>query len=201
MTPVNRKVSHYHDGTAGGILECRGATIVEVVAYLAVLAVIMNFCAMIFVHTLRMASVGEKALDTIRAVQTIRADFTSSVREASHIAPAAGEYVTGESRIVLAMPRTEESPGAERFVVFSSLGEGKLVKATIAEEDGEIHLIGIVTYPATFERIHFVLGGMELARAKTATLELQTLRSGPQADEIDPIVVVAALRAPGGNGS
>ncbi|MFO7973999.1 MAG: hypothetical protein R6V12_05125 [Candidatus Hydrogenedentota bacterium] len=138
-----------------------GITLVHMLAYITILAVVINLGATLFVAVLRMHDAGANALENSQTVRHIETDVREVVSEAVAVRPALGDYATSEGAVVLELPPDEES-GNARYAVLQRGGDDKdyvLRRMAFEQTPQELKLIYMKTYRPKFQMLEFVHAG------------------------------------------
>ncbi|MCL4694799.1 MAG: hypothetical protein KJ060_20080, partial [Candidatus Hydrogenedentes bacterium] len=75
-----------------------GMTLLEMLAYIAGLAIFINICAVAFIQGNRLMQVGETALLRMNAASEIQRDFTLAVREAVSVEAECSGFVSSSAQ-------------------------------------------------------------------------------------------------------
>jgi len=133
-----------------------GMTLLEVLGCIAILAVVINLAAGVFVTSTRLSVLGTGALDKMWAVEDIRSEFVSAVRTSSAVCCGVGKYRSGTDQLVLETTQSGDQKGGKRYVVFGPIGsDSRLDKLVILERDGKQSAERFVTYPLDLDSIQF----------------------------------------------
>jgi len=174
----------------------KGMTLIEVLGYVAVIAVVINLATSVFIRSSRLAAMGTGALDTVNAVEEIRDEFTAAVRRSSGISARIGEHRSGSDRLVLTMPQLAGEEGVRRYVVFGRLSsDPRLSKLVVVERDGSLSAERFVTYRQDLDSIRFRYDMEDLREAKLVVMEIKTKRTVDRGKRQAPYGFTAAMRA------
>lgn len=140
-----------------------GITLVHILAYVTILAVVINLGATLFVALLRMHDAGSSALETSRMVRRIEAEVHDSVSEAVALHPRIGDYTTSEDAIVLELPPNEETGNARYAVLQRLVDEDEFVLRRLAFEEtpAGLNVSYMKTYRAKFKMLELIHWGVE----------------------------------------
>ena len=142
--------------TRTGSADRAGMTLLEVLGCIAILAVVINLAASVFITSTRLSVLGTSVLDKMCAVEDIRSEFVGAVRASTRVCSSVGKYRSGPDQIVLQMAQPGDQKGVKRYVVFGPIGsDSRLDKLVILEKDGKHTAERFVTYPIDLESIQF----------------------------------------------
>ncbi|GAG14139.1 unnamed protein product, partial [marine sediment metagenome] len=174
----------------------KGITLIEMLGYIAVIAVVINLATSVFIRSSRLAAMGTGALDRVNAVEEIRDGFTAAVRRSSGISAGIGEHRSGSDRVVLTMPQLAGEEGVRRYIVFGLLGDDpRLNKLVVVERDGNLSAESFVTYRQDLDSIRFSYETEDLREAKLVVMEIETKRTVDRGKRRAPYRFTAAMRA------
>ncbi|MDQ1256994.1 MAG: hypothetical protein QG656_1595 [Candidatus Hydrogenedentes bacterium] len=170
-----------------------GYSLLECLAYVAVLSVVINLAAGTFASSLRLSRLGTEAAARVDACEDIRRDFTDAVRGATGVAPSAGPYTTGADCIVLALPARD---GANRYAILGQLmDDGQFYCVRAVEREGGLGVEHRTAYHRAFDAIRFACDSPDTAQTRSVTLELEP-ELPKRGDAPRPVYrFIAALRA------
>ena len=169
---------------------------IEVLGYIAVIAVVINLATSVFIRSTRLSALGTGALDRMNAVEEIRDGFTTAVRRASGVNAGMGEHQSGSDRVVLTMPQLAGEDGVRRYVVFGLLGaDPRLSKLVVVERDGNLSVERFVTYRQDLDSIRFSYDTDEIDEAKLVVMEIETKRTDNRGKRRAPHRFAAAMRS------
>ena len=167
---------------------CRGMSLMEVLVYTAISAVVLNLCAVTFVNTTRIASHSTERVMRQQALAQFSRDFVRTVHGASRVLPNAGSAATGENQVVLDTP---DGP-----VVVGVAGKA-LAIWQLKSEDNTWSIRRITTYPVGFTGIRFELDTANVVEARRITARIAgPARKDPE-DKANDRVIVAGMRVNG----
>jgi len=148
-----------------------GTTLVEMLAYVAILAVVINLALSLFLSASRLSMLGTSGLDKMVVLETMREDFTETVREAVAVTERVAAYRADEDTLVLELP---SEPGeGRRFAVFGMMGaEPRLSRLVLIEKDGAFAAERLDTYRLDLEQAGFTLDAADPAQARRASLHV-----------------------------
>jgi hypothetical protein len=156
-----------------------GLSLLEVLACAAILGVVINLCASVFVTSSRLSVLGTTALDRIHVVQEIRDGFISTVRESCAVVPTLSEYSSGSEQIILEMAQRPAQKAGKRYAILGRFGsESRLGRLKILEKDGKYSAEGFVTYPLEFDSIRFGYDKSTVHEARLISLEFDIKNTG-----------------------
>lgn len=156
-----------------------GYSLIEMLGYIAVLAVVINLSVSLFISTTRLSANVSLAFDRIEGIEEIREEFTSIVHEASSISPGVASYVTSEDRLVLVLPPLPGEEGASRFAILGELkGDGRFAKLILTARDGVFDTEYLATYGQEFTSQRFTYDTARPEEARLVRLELEVNNEG-----------------------
>ncbi len=150
-----------------------GAGLLEMLGYIAVLGVVINLAAGVFISTMRLNAYSTAALDKIATIANINDEFAEAVRGSFAVSEGIGVYKSGADRVVLETPG---SPGETKYIVLGLLDGARLSKLTLIEKDGKLEAGGCVTYRQDLESVHFRYDADSIRDARTVTMEIAARR-------------------------
>ena len=156
-----------------------GMTLLELLGCAAVLAVVINLAAQVFITSSRLSVLGTTSLDSAGVVEDIRDEFVAAVHQSYAIAPSVGNYRSDSEQLILALAPSAREGGAERYIVFGRIGsKSRLSKLVISEKDGAYVAERFVTYPVDLESIRFTYDKSDPHEARLVSLELRVRNEG-----------------------
>ena len=101
--------------------DAAGYTLIELLAYLSVFAVVVNLAGSLFVSAGRLRMMGNEALERMQALDEMGRRFTDAVHESSGVAREADGFTTSDETLVLNLPHDRYAVmgrlrGDDRFV-------------------------------------------------------------------------------------
>ncbi len=180
----------------------RGYTLIELLAYAFVLAIIVNMSVTLFLNAKRLSNLGEMAFERISGVDEIGREFTDAVLQSDAIVNELNGIVTDEECLVLSQPAIPFSgaggPPAEvgrRYVVFRAVREGQYLRAEEYLEDGEgLSLEKLKTFALPIAGLRFEYGSERPEQSRTVRLHLHIDSGGTPNTTPSENVFVASLR-------
>ena len=153
-----------------------GMVLIEALAYVAILAIVVNVTMSVFVSASRLSLLGTTALDRLTMVEHIREGYARTVREAQGVVSVVGAYRTGGDRLVLEMPRSPEHADARRYVVFGFITSTScLGRLEIIEKDGQYSAAAYSTYALPVSALRFGYDTPDPEQARLMSLEVDVL--------------------------
>ena len=133
-----------------------GVTLLELLGYVLAFAIVINLALSLFLDSTRLNALGVEVLDKIGQTEEIRREFQEAVRECSSVCKQAGTFETGADQLVLqTQPDSAEGEQA-RYVIFQTVQSPKrLRKIVIAEKNGNLDTLSVVTYPLEVDLVKF----------------------------------------------
>lgn len=151
-----------------------GYSILEMLGYIAVFAVILNLAVSLFISTTRLSAYATTAMDRIEGIEEVHREFADAVHEAVDVSPGVASYVSGGDRLVLELPQAPGGKGGARYAVLGDLkGNGRMAKLILTERDGAFETEYMATYGQIFVGIRFLYNTVEPAGARLVRLELE----------------------------
>jgi len=156
-----------------------GMTLLEVLGCVAILAIVINLAASVFITSTRLSALGTSALDKMCAVEDIRSEFVGAVRTSSGVCSGVAKYRSGTDQLVLQIAPPGDQKGDKRYVVFGPIGsDSRLDKLVILERDGKQSAERFVTYPLDLDSIQFKYDSDVPDRAHLVSLEISVRNDG-----------------------
>lgn len=145
------------DKTAHGPRKSRkrnaGYTVMEMIVYVAVLAIAINLCGKLFLSGSRLSALNTQALDRLLAVSEIEKEFGRAARESVALVPEAGKYRSGEHVVVF---RAEPEAGAPCYVVFGAVRDAEHVsRMDLVQRNGTLACVRFETFRQPLSSIVF----------------------------------------------
>ncbi|MBX7255187.1 MAG: hypothetical protein K1Y02_02405 [Candidatus Hydrogenedentes bacterium] len=135
----------------GGLFEAAGTTLLEMMGYSFILAILAVLCLQVFQNSSRLAAVGGGAVDRIENLAMLEDDFRKSVHESSGVQSNVAGFESNENQLVLRMA------DGERYTVFGMAeGTKRLCKRTIRVKDGAWDLERAIAYPIDLSAVSFL---------------------------------------------
>lgn len=153
----------------------RGMTLIELLVYVAVFAVVLNVSISVFVRATRLSLLGTRTVDEMRMIGRIGQDFTETVRGAKRVCAEAGPYTTTEDTLVVELP----SPAGEgrRYAALGVLNPvPRFGKVEFTLKDGVLQVQRGITYPLDLDEARFEYNGSEPANTRSVSLRLLVKR-------------------------
>ncbi|GMU94114.1 MAG: hypothetical protein AMXMBFR4_31720 [Candidatus Hydrogenedentota bacterium] len=191
------------DGTRGelflrresrGIAEDLGATLIELLGYFFVLAIIVNLATGVFVQSSRLSALGVQTLESMRALQSIQGAFAQAVRASNGVAAEVGRFRSGPSTLVLRMAGGGADTGAREFIVFGTFGGERIQRWHVRMEDGAEHVEGITSYPLVVADVRFVYDSPYPETSRLITMQIQPKQAALKKRDSQPNTMSAAPR-------
>ena len=179
-----------------GSANVAGMTLLELLGCVAILAVVINLTASVFITSTRLSVLGTTALDRMWAVEEIRSEFAGAVRASSGVCTSVGKYRSGTDQLVLRTARPTEQEGVKRYVVFGPIGaDSRLSKLVIVEKNGKHSAERFVTYPLDLDSIGFKYDANVPHEARLVSLEISIRNEGSKHKTGAPHRFSAAMRS------
>jgi type II secretory pathway pseudopilin PulG len=161
----------------------RGATMVELVVYIAILAVMVNLAVGTFASAMRLNTRGMETLETARALGVVQEDFRRTVREAVALPDAAGIWTSDGDTLVIELA---PEGGNRRYAVFGVLDDPAQISRHLfsVRPDGSVEPLAMRTY-------NLNVGSVAFDRVRVPGCAAMTLRT---ARGREPRVLLATPR-------
>ncbi len=144
-----------------------GVTLFEMLAYTALLAVILNIAMGLFSMGLRLSRLTQEGLGRVETVNAVGQTFQDAVQAATRVVPVLGPYSTGPGQLVLRGTATNKN----RFVVFGQFdSDARLIVSEIVEEDGQLVVDKVARFPLPLDKLAFEYGAGILGETRCVTL-------------------------------
>ena len=171
-------------------------TLIEVLGYVAVIAVVINLATSVFIRSSRLAALGTGALDRVNAVEDIRDGFIAAVRGSSGVSAGIGDHRSGSDRVVLTMPQRSGEDAVRRYIVFGPLrSDSRLSKLAVIEQDGKLSAESFVTYPQDLDSIRFSYDTVDSSESRLVMMDIETKRTVDRGRKRAPCRFAAAMRS------
>ena len=171
-TKVQYSRSRAHGGPVFG--HASGLSLFEVLMFSVLFVMLGAVAYSVFYNSVRLSAMHTSALDRIRAVETVREEFSQTVRESAGIAAGVGVHRTGADAVVLRIPPSPENGAAPRYVVFGRiLGKPPLVRMEVAEENGQYTTTSFSRYPLPAKAVHLDFDTADPLKARRVALEIE----------------------------
>lgn len=172
-----------------------GMTLLEVLGCVAILAIVINLAASVFITSTRLSMLGTTALDRMWAVDEIRSEFAGAVRASTGVCSGVGRYRSGTDQLVLQMARPREQKEVKRYMVFGLIGsDSRLGELVILEKNGRHSAERFVTYPLDLDSIRFKYDANVPHEAHLVSLELDVRNDGGSHNRRAPHRFTSAVR-------
>ena len=166
-----------------------GYTLLEMIAYIGLMAVVINLAAGAFLNQHRLNIAGVEALDRVREMDRLSGDVRGLIRQAEAVLPEGAGWTTSEEALVLALPPQGED--GDRIAVLGLLGPEDRFGWVIFEGETVIRAGG---YRLDFEEARFTFDAGDPVSARRVTLELTPAYTFGEKREPFPRYVTGALR-------
>ncbi len=169
----------------------RGYTLIELLVYAFVLAIIVNMSVSLFLNAKRLSALGEMAFDRIGGVEEIGREFRDAVRQSDGIAPDLDAIETDEHCLVL----TRTGAKGRRYVVIRADTEGQYLRLEEYSRNGkELWLERLKTFALPIAGIRFEYGSERPEHSRTVQLHLEIDNKGTPNTTPAENVFIASLR-------
>jgi hypothetical protein len=175
-----------------------GMSLVEVLGCIAILGVVINLGASVFITSTRLSALGTTALDRMHVVEDIRGGFTNTVRESCAVVPTLSEYRSGNEQVILEMAPTQRSE--KRYAILGRLGSGsRLSRLVVVGEDGDYSAESFRTYPLDLDTIRFGYDKSAMQDVRLVSIEFDIKDEGNRRSKRAAHKFTAAMRAISGS--
>jgi len=170
---MNTRPQSTRAGRCRGRSNDAGMSLLEMMGYMAVLAVLVNLTLTLFIGASRLSVLGTTALDRLRTVEDVREGFTETVREARRVVPGVGVYKTGPGQLVLELPREASDGDTRRYAVLGHITSALcLGRIEVLERGGVCEADSYSTYALPIAGVRFEYDSEHLERVRLVTLQL-----------------------------
>jgi hypothetical protein len=130
-----------------------GYSLIEMLVYVAILAVGVNLCGALFVTSMRLSALGSEKLERIQGAAELENEFREAVRSGEAVIPEFGAYRSGPGQVVL---RAGAVDGAPRYLVLGAVRDAEhLSKLEIIDRPGKPEAAAFVTYAPRLSALEF----------------------------------------------
>jgi len=171
-----------------------GMSLVEVLGCIAILGVVINLGASVFITSTRLCALGTTALDRMHVVEEIRDGFTGTVRESCAVVPTLSEYRSGNEQVILEMAPTGRSE--KRYAILGRFGCGsRLSRLVVVGEDGNYSVETFRTYPLDVDKIRFGYDKSAVQDVRLVSIEFDIKDEGQKRNKRTAHKFTASMRA------
>lgn len=171
-----------------------GTTLVEMLAYIAVLAVVINLAGSIFISVNRMNAVGTMALDRVGMRDEVRKDLGAAIRQAVRVVPGVGAYHTGADTLVMEIPPEAASPEVNRYLVLGFVtSKDRISRMIVEKRDGAYVAASCTTYALPVAAVRFSYDAEDPLNARLVRVDAD-IPNTHKGKEPVPLGFSAALR-------
>jgi len=166
----------------------RGYTLLEMLLYVAVLAMGVNLCMALFVTGSRLSAVTTQQLDRMNGLAEVQQEFREAVRRAEGVVPRLGSYESNPGQLILRCPSKD---GAARYILLGALRDAdRLSRFELSEENGVLKPEKFSTYALPVTALAFEWNASGLVQ-----MDLRIKKDAGERDK-NPIThrAIAALR-------
>lgn len=129
-----------------------GVTLLEILASVAVLAMLVNIITGVILTGNRLSATGIATLDRIQRSTDVRESFARDVKASFGVANSVLTYATRPNQLVLELPPLPEKPAAQRYAVYGLLKSKKrLDRLEFTLENGAAAIESFQTFPMDLE--------------------------------------------------
>lgn len=169
----------------------RGYTLIELLAYAFILAIIVNMSVTLFLTAKRLSVLGEMAFERISGVDEMGRAFSDAVMESDAIVHELNSIVTDEGCLILSQP----AEAGRRYVVFRAVDEGRYLRAEEYVEHGEgLSLEKLKTFRLPIAGLRFEYASDRPEQSRTVRLHLHIDNKGTPNTTPSENLFVASLR-------
>ena len=124
-----------HVGEGKGEGKVKGFTLLELLVYIAVLALVSGFITSIFVRSEELNKIGNKYVNSLKEASIAQSAIRRDLREATEVMPLLNEYKTSGSAIILRMFNSYNSGDDARYIIYRWDAETKrLTRITLIDQ-------------------------------------------------------------------
>jgi hypothetical protein len=150
-----------------------GMSLLECLAYVAILAVVINLSMSAFVSASRLSSTATAGLNRLAVTDDLREGISRALREARGVAAGVGSYRTGQDTLVVELPLLPDKPIAHRYAVLGRIiSKNRLTHMEVAEIDGSYTITWCSTYVLPVSAIRFGYDNADPLRARLISIEM-----------------------------
>ena len=156
--------------------EKSGATLIEILVYVAIIGLLVNLSARVFMSGSRLSARATTAVERLEKQESFRKAFTEAVRQGSAIVEGAGAYKTGDAFVVLAAPTGDGASAQPCYIVLGDIRQVHgIQKMVLCDRDGELELEELIPFPGTLDSAAFSFDatGTTVQRAVTLSVRFE----------------------------
>ena len=152
MTPCRGKMTPCRGKMTSRTSNKTGVTLLEILASVAVLALLVNLIIGVMLTGNRLSATGIATLDRLQHSADIRETFARDVKTSFGVAASVLTYATSPNQLVLELPPLPEKPGAPRYAVYGLLKtKRRLDRLEFTLDNGAPAIESFQTFPMDLE--------------------------------------------------
>ncbi len=109
----------------------RGITLIELLAYIAILIVVTQLISSIFLKSTIINEQGNKYIYSLREVSLLQSTIKNDLREAVEIIPSLNEYKTSDTSIILRTFSAYDPADASQYIIYQMDAEANQLKRIV----------------------------------------------------------------------
>ena len=126
----------------------RGITLIELIAYMAILIVVTQLISSIFLKSTIINEHGNKYIYSLQEVSLLQSTIKNDLREAIEIIPSLNEYKTSDTSIILRTFSAYDPANADQYIIYQFIPEAnRLDKITLIDLKSSRHAVWTITWP------------------------------------------------------
>lgn len=180
----------------------RGYSLIELLAYAFVLAIVVNMSVTLFLNAKRLSVLGEMVFERMSGVNEMGREFTGAVMQSDAILDELNSIVTDEECLILSQPAIPFSgaggPPVEagrRYIVFRVVDEGRHLRREAYVQDGDgLSLEKLKTFRLPIAGLRFEYASDRPEESRTVRLHLHIDNEGTPNTTPSENLFVASLR-------
>lgn len=178
------------------LLEQRGTSLLELLTYIAVFAVILNIAAQTLITCSRLSSFGTTVADRIGQTADVEHAFREVVAEGCAVVKRAGPFVTGPTTVVL--QRGAMSADDQEFLVFGAFRSPTRISQALLRINGTaVDVERLITYPLDIASVTFGYDNGDSGTARLIRMDLVAPIPGKRPNHHAVQRSIAAIRGIG----
>ncbi|GMW01302.1 MAG: hypothetical protein AMXMBFR84_24390 [Candidatus Hydrogenedentota bacterium] len=167
-----------------------GITLLELLVYLALSAMIINLAMTAFANVSRLHVYSQLSVHRQETVRAFQIAFASTVRESLGVVAKVGDHVTGDGLLILRM--TPDDTGADRFALVGQVGRDRcLYIAEAYVRDGTLQYGISQRFDIEPEKVTFAFTGLDPVSSRSVSVSLEIA----QGKSMQFCTTTAAIRA------
>lgn len=165
--------AHVRRPSSTGVFAREGTTLLEMLGYLVIMAVVLNVSAQALISCMRLSHYGSVVADRMGQAAEVEQAFRKAAGQADAVVNGVGAYKTGPGTLVLG--RSTAETGVREFTVMGSLRSPEsFSKLVLRDEGGELKAESVVTYPLAVRTIAFTYDSADPRNARLVSMDMTT---------------------------